>query len=90
MTTANTNRGRGRSKDADTHQFVALLPLGAGHTGGVHIAGHVAQGPHGGLFPRRVLERVPAEERTGVLPGDLVNVGVAATGTSELVPGELG
>ena len=61
-----------------------------GHPRGVDVGRERAERPDGRLVLRGVGERVPVEEPARVLPGDLVDLLVGATGVLELAPGELG
>src|SRR6202020_2276901 len=79
-----------RLEDADAGALVALFPLVPAHPGGIHVLGQGPQGGHGRLVLRRVLERIPIKEPARVLPGDLLDVRVAACGVLELLPGEFG
>src|SRR5581483_9669359 len=65
-------------------------PLLAGHARGVDVGGEAAQRTDARLVLRGVRERVPVEEPARVLPGDLVDLGVAHTGLLELAHRELG
>src|SRR4051795_12567507 len=76
-------------EDADAGRLVALAPLVPRHAGDVDVLGERPQRPDGRLILRRVLERVPVEEPARVLPGDLVDLVVAATRVLEFLPGEL-
>src|SRR4051812_26283427 len=76
-------------EDADAGGLVALAPLLPWHARDVDVGRERTQRADRRLLLGRVLERVPVEEPAGVLPGDLVDLVVAAAGVLELLPGEL-
>src|SRR5258708_14061204 len=77
------------SEHADAGGLVALLPFLPAHAGGVDVLGQGTQGADRRLLPGGMPERAPGEKAGGILPRDLVDLLVGASGVLELLPGEL-